>query len=117
LHPEDPERKWWSAKEAVVEPEPRFLLEQTVPSVVAPDVAAFAQQVNKLDWNSASRYSIAEYYETLYRREANGDLGLIEDWSPLALSAKTFDADNPSYFDLKYMDPSEQARWREAMNI
>ena len=77
----------------------------------------FAQEIDGLDWSTASIGSYAEYYEHLYQQEANTDLGLIEHWSPLALSAKSFDADNPTYFDLKHMPESKQVKWREAMKV
>ena len=53
---------------------------------------AFAAAANRLDWNVTQDGSLSEYFELVFRRQCNTELGLVDHWSPLAFSAKSFDA-------------------------
>ena len=84
-----------------------------------PTVTKFAHVANSLEWEPTSVTdfdSYSGYFDHLYSQQANSNAVVVDDWHPLAFSAKTVDSDTPSYFDLPRMDFVEQERWREAMN-
>jgi hypothetical protein len=76
-----------------------------------------AHSANKLDWTAPSEpNTLSDMFDSMYHRQATSTLGWIDDWNPLAFAARSFDADNPSYFDIRYMPAAEQELWWQAMD-
>ena len=83
------------------------------------DASTFATMANALDWTHWSDPDLGEpcyLNDRSFSLQATTAQQLIDDWDPRYFASKSFDADNPSYFDLPRMTPEEQEKWFIAMD-
>ena len=93
----------------------RFFFTQAINT----DPSSFASYANHLNWDHCSNPDHEHpsyFHDRSYQLQSSATHGIIDDWDPRYFASKSFDADNPSYFDVRHMDQEEQEKWFIAMD-